>query len=104
MRYNVSLSDLACEQYDKFLDYIYYTLLNPQAADSLMRDFDTTVSILAEQAESFGYCKSEHLREQGFHKIHFKQHRYLFVYRVMQNCVIVEGMYHELQDYENAIG
>ena len=23
MRYNVSVSDLACEQYDKFLDYIY---------------------------------------------------------------------------------
>ena len=103
MRYNVYVSDLAYEQYDKFLDYIYHTLLNPQAADSLMQDFDA-INILEEHAESFGYCKSEHLRNQGFHKIHFKRHRYLFVYRVKLDNVIVEGMYHELQDYENAIG
>lgn len=75
MRYSVPISDLAYEQYDKFLDYIYHTLLNPQAADSLI-----------------------------FHKIYFKRHRYLFVYRVKQDSVIVEGMYHELQDYEDAIG
>ncbi len=104
MRYNVHISDLAYEQYDKFLDYIYHTLLNLQAADSLMRDFDATISILETQAESFGLCKSEHLRRQGFHKIHFQRHRYLFVYRVKQDNVIVEGMYHELQDYENTIG
>lgn len=104
MRYNVSVSDLAYEQYDKFLDYIYYTLLNPQAADSLMQDFDTTINILEEHAESFGYCKSERLRKQGFHKIHFRRHRYLFVYRIKRDSVIVEGMYHELQDYENSIG
>ena len=50
MRYSVSVSDLAYEQYDKFLDYIYHTLLNPQAADSLMQDFDATIGILGMQA------------------------------------------------------
>ena len=49
MRYSVSVSDLAYEQYDKFLDYIYHTLLNPQAADSLMQDFDATIGILGMQ-------------------------------------------------------
>lgn len=48
MRYNASVSDLACAQYDKFLAHIYYMLLNSQAADSLMRDFDTTINILEE--------------------------------------------------------
>lgn len=104
MRYNVHISDLACEQYDKFLEYIYHTLLNPQAADSLIQDFDDTIGSLEVRAESFGYCKSERLKKQGFHKIHFQRHRYLLVYRVTQDSVIVEGMYHELQDYENAIG
>ena len=85
MRYNVYVSDLAYEQYDKFLDYIYHTLLNPQAADSLMQDFDATISILEVQVESFGYCKSEHLRNQGFHKIHFKRHRYLNLNRLRRS-------------------
>lgn len=104
MQFNVELSDLAIEQYDKFLDYIYHTLLNPQAAAGLMQDFDDTISILERQADSFGYCASEQLRKLKFRKINFQRHRYLFVYRVDQNKVIVEGMYHELQDYENAIG
>lgn len=86
------------------LTEFYHTLLNPQAAESLMLDFDATINILEVQAESFGYCKSERLRMQGFHKIHFRRHRYLFVYRVMQDRVIIEGMYHELQDYEGSIG
>ena len=28
---------------------------------------------------------------------------YLFAYRIIDSKVIVEGMYHELQDYENSI-
>lgn len=104
MQFNVEISDLANEQYDKFLDYIYHTLLNPQAAVSLIQDFDDTIGILEEQASSFGYCRSERLRRLGFHKIRFQRHKYLLVYRVKIDRVIVEGMYHELQDYENAIG
>lgn len=103
MQYNVYISDLACKQYDKFLDYIYRKFLSPQAAAGLMQDFDDTIGILEMQAGSFEYCKSERLKKMGFHKIHFQRHRYLLVYRVKQDSVIVEGMYHELQDYENSI-
>lgn len=103
MQFRVEISDLANEQYDKFLEYIYHTLLNPQAAASLMQDFDDTIGILEEQADSLGYCRSGRLRKLGFHKIHFQRHKYLLVYRVKMDRVIVEGMYHELQDYENAI-
>lgn len=100
----VELSGLASMQYDKFLAHIYFVLKNPQAADSLMQDFDDTIEMLGEHADYFGYCRSERLRKLGFHKVHFKKHRYLLVYRVKNDRVIVEGMYHELQDYENAIG
>lgn len=104
MHFNVYVSDLANKQYDKFLMYIYDTLKNPQAADNLMQDFDDTIAILESQANILGYCRSERLRKLGFHQIHLQKHRYLLVYRIKQNNVIVEGMYHELQDYENAIG
>lgn len=103
MQFNVELSDLATEQYDKFLAYIYHILKNPQAADSLMQDFDETIKILEQQAASFGYCKSERLRKLELHKIHLQRHKYLLVYRIKQRTVIVEGMFHELQDYENVI-
>ncbi|MCM1057305.1 MAG: type II toxin-antitoxin system RelE/ParE family toxin [Firmicutes bacterium] len=103
MSYKVELSELASMQYDKFLEYIYYKLENPQAANDLMQDFDDTIDTLSEQADYLGYCRSERLRQLGFHKIRLKKHRYLLVYRVKVDKVIVEGMYHELQDYEKTI-
>ena len=103
MSFKVELSELASAQYDKFLKYIYFVLENPQVAGNLMQDFDDTIKILEEQAAHFGYCRNERLRKLGLRKSHFKKHRYLFVYRVKDDRVIVEGMYHELQDYENAI-
>ncbi|MCM1267836.1 MAG: type II toxin-antitoxin system RelE/ParE family toxin [Bacteroidales bacterium] len=103
MQYKVEISDLANRQYDKFVDYIYNVLMNPQAAVNLMQDFDDTIEMLERQADSLGYCNSERLRKLGFHKVHFKRHKYLLVYRIKGKIVIIEGMYHELQDYENVI-
>jgi plasmid stabilization system protein ParE len=104
MEYNVVLSDLAQEQYDNILDYIYNTLRNPQATQSVMQDFDRTRELLKTQACSFGYCNSKRLRDLKFHKLHFLKHRYIFVYRINDDTVVIEGIYHELQDYENSIG
>ena len=103
MHFNVELSELAEKQYDKILSYIAYELKNPQALQNVMDDFDDTIAKLEEMADSFGYCNSERLKEMGLHKIVFVKHRYVFVYRVNGRSVIVEGMYHEMQDYENSI-
>ena len=104
MQYNVRLSTLAEAQYDTILSYISNKLKNPQALINIMDDYDETISVLEKAAGSFGFCKSIRLKKMGFHKINFQKHRYLFVYRIVRDEVIIEGMYHELQDYENAIG
>lgn len=103
MQFKVKLSELAEQQYDEILSYIANELKNPQALKNVMDDFDDTVENLESMADSFGYCNSNRLREMGLHKIKFARHRYLFVYRVNDSQVIIEGMYHELQDYESAI-
>lgn len=103
MQFNVSISELAEKQYIKILDYLKYRIRNNQAVINVMDDFDETIQLLEENAMSFGLCNDERLRRKGFRKLHFKRHRYLFVYRIIDNDVIIEGLYHELQDYENAI-
>ncbi|MGN0290703.1 MAG: type II toxin-antitoxin system RelE/ParE family toxin [Lachnospiraceae bacterium] len=103
MQFNVELSELAEQQYDKILSYIANELKNPQALKNVMDDFDDTIETLEQMADSFGYCNSNRLKEMGLHKIKFARHRYLLVYRVCKSQVIIEGMYHEMQDYENAI-
>ena len=97
MQFNVELSELAETQYDNILSYISNVLKN------VINDFDDTIEKLEKMADSFGYCNSKRLKEMGLHKIKFVKHRYLFVYRMIDKKVIIEGMYHELQDYENSI-
>ena len=103
MQFNVELSEMAEQQYDEILSYIANVLKNPQALKNVMDDFDETVERLEKMADSFGYCSSNSLKEMGLHTIKFARHRYLFVYRVNRSQVIIEGMYHEMQDYENSI-
>ena len=103
MQFNVELSELAEQQYDEILSYIANTLKNTQALRNVMDDFDDTIEKLEKIADSFGYCNCDRLKELGLYKINFAKHRYLLVYRIIGNRVIVEGMYHELQDYENSI-
>lgn len=103
MQFEVELSELAETQYDNILFYIANQLKNPQALKNVMDDFDCTIDKLAKMADNFGYCKSERLKKMGLHKIKFEKHRYVFVYRMNKDKVIIEGMYHEMQDYENSI-
>jgi len=93
MQFNVELSELAEKQYDNILSYISNVLKNPQALERK----------LEKMADTFNYCKSDRLRELGLRKIRFAKHRYLLVYRIAGSRVIIEGIYHELQDYENSI-
>ena len=103
MQYRIEISELAEKQYDNILNYLLNRKKNPQVVSNVMEDFDYTVGQLKSKADVFGYCRDERLRAMGFQKLHFKSHRYLFVYRIQSDRVIIEGMYHELQDYENAI-
>ena len=40
------------------------------------------------------------LAKYGYHKIQFEKHSFFMIYRIDGNMVVVDGMYHELQDYE----
>ena len=104
MQYSVEISELAEEQYEYILDYLVNVKMNIQAVQGVIADFDYAVEQLEKMADSFAYCRNDRLRSMGFHKLKFKSHRYLFVYRINGGRVIIEGLYHELQDYENAIG
>ena len=66
-----------------------------------MDDFDDTIVKLEKMADA-RYCKSKRLKG-NYIRSDLKNHKYLLVYRVKIGSVIVEGIYHELQDYENTL-
>ena len=52
-------------------------------------------------AGSLKLCDNLKLRELGYRRIIFLFHRYFMLYRIENDIVYVDNIFHELQDFEN---
>lgn len=103
MKYKVVLTAHAQMQFKQIISYLFYNLKNRQAAVSIMNDFDETVTRLSHTADILKLCDNASLRARGYRTIRFRRHKYMMVYQIKHATVYVEGIYHELQDYENIL-
>lgn len=103
MEYKVVLTSAAQIQFRNILNYLLYELESQQAATNVVNDFDDTISRLSHVAGSLKLCDDRILRAKGYRTIHFKKHQYFMVYTIDQNTAYIEGIYHDLQDYENTL-
>lgn len=103
MEYEVIISDRAQAQLDQFIFYILVKLGNEQVAQNVLNDAEETKTKLSHIAGSLKLCDNPKLRALGYRVIRFSRHRYMMVFRIDKNVVYVEGIYHELQDYEKYI-
>lgn len=103
MVYDVVLTSQAQLQFKQILGYLIYRLKNKQAAVNLTNDFDETVVRLSCTANALKVCDNAALQSKEYRTIRFRRHRYLMVYHIDGETVYVDGIYHELQDYENIL-
>lgn len=83
--------------------YIYYTieiLNNRQAAKEILADAKATKNRLSQIANSLQICDNPILAKNEYRKIKFSKHDFIMLYRIQDKTVLVDGMFHELQDYE----
>lgn len=66
-----------------------------------MADFEIAIRSLKSVAGSLKLCDNSRLKELGYRRINFHSHRYFMLYRIVENTVFVDHIFHELQDYEN---
>ena len=67
----------------------------------LLDGFGDTLNCLKNVAGSLSLCENQRLRALGYHRINFLRHRYFMLYRIEENTVFIDDIFHELQDYEN---
>ena len=101
MDYKVIVTTDAEADLEKFILYLLVEKQNEQAARSLLNDFEETKDILARVASSLKLCDNPKLKKMGYRRIGFMYHRYFMLYRIEDDLVIVDNIFHELQDYEN---
>lgn len=99
--FDVIITPKALSQLNSYIDYLQYTLLNDQAAQNVWQDAMDTQEHLRMVAKSLKLCTHSQLKKYEYRIIYFLRHRYLMLYRIEGSTVYVDGIYHQLQDYEN---
>lgn len=100
MAYKVIITLPAKRRLDSYIGYTAVELSNLQAARSIYDDAKQTKKRLSEIADTIKFCENPVLAKYGYRKIKFLKHNFVMIYRIDKNNVIVDGMYHGLQDYE----
>ncbi len=101
MDYKVIVTRDAQEDLERFIKYLIIEKESTQAAENILNDYDATIESLKHVAGSLKLCDNPRLRQLGYRRINFLNHRYFMLYRIVDNLVFVDNIFHELQDYEN---
>ncbi len=100
MAYKVIIMPPAKRRLDMYISYTVETLKNREAAKAILADARDTKRRLSEAADSLKICDHPVLAKHGYRKIRFARYKFVMLYRIHNDTVIVDGMFHELQDYE----
>lgn len=101
MGYKIVVTKDAEEDLERFIKYLIFEKESLQAAENVLNDFDATIESLRHVAGSLKLCDNPRLCHLKYHRINFLNHRYFMLYRIEDNVVFVDNIFHELQDYEN---
>ena len=101
MDYRVVVTKDAEEDLDQFIKYLIFEKENMEAAQNVLDDYDATIQTLKIVAGSLKLCENPRLRQLEYRRINFLNHRYFMVYRIEDDVVIIDYIFHELQDYES---
>ena len=99
--FKVVFTDNAKKQFVNIIDYLFFELNNAQAAYNVEQDMKETAQTLSHVADSLKLCDNPKLNSRGYRTIHFRRHRYFMLYKIIDNIARVDGVYHDLQDYES---
>ena len=101
MDYKVVATKDAEEDLEGFIKYLVFEKESMQAAENVLNDYDATIESLKHVAGSLKLCDNPRLRQLEYRRINFLNHRYFMIYRIVDDVVFVDNIFHELQDYEN---
>lgn len=95
--FHVLITPTARRRLNEYIEYIRFTLLNPDAADAVLTDAQETIEELSHTAKSIDFSRRPSLRSLCCREIPFRKHDYVMIYRVKGSSVYIEDVYHRQQ-------
>lgn len=101
MDYKIVVTSDAEEDLDRFIKYLLFEKKSEQAAKNVLDDFEAVIESLKHVAGSLKLCDNPRLKDLGYRRINFLSHRYFIMYRIVDQVVFIDNIFHQLQDYED---
>lgn len=101
MDYKVVVTRDAEEALECFVKYLIFEKKSLQTAENVLNDYDATIESLRHVAKSLKLCDNPRLYQLKYCRINFLNHRYFMLYRMEDDVVVIDNIFHGLQDYEN---
>lgn len=101
MGYRIVVTTDAEEDLERFIKYLFFEKKSEQAAKNVLDDFEATKESLKHVAGSLKLCDNPRLKKSGYRRINFLNHRYFMMYRIVDQVVFIDNIFHQLQDYED---
>ena len=101
MDYKIVVTADAQEDLEHYIEYLLFEKQSMQAAKNVLDDFEATQESLKHVAGSLKLCDNPRLNQLGYRRINFLNHRYFMMYRIVEDVVFIDNIFHDLQDYEN---
>lgn len=95
--FHVLITPSARRRLNEYIEYIRFTLLNPDAADAVLTDALETIEELSHTAKSIDFSRRPSLRSLCCREIPFLRYDYVMIYRVKGSSVYIEDIYHRQQ-------
>ena len=103
MRFKLNITLHADELLENIIEYVAVQLSNKSVAISILEDVEKVYNVLEERAEAFPYCEDPFLAAKGIRKALLARHDYVILYRIDEDTVTVEGIFHELENYSSKL-
>lgn len=103
MEFKIIITPDAEADLDRIINYLLFEKYNRQAASNVLNDFEETKRILSISASAIRLCDNPKLKLLGYRRINFLSHKYFMLYRIDENRVFVDNIFHASQNYENKI-
>ena len=101
--YIVTITPEAEQDLERFFAYLERKLLNPQAADAFLEDYEDTVRTLIQTAGSIRIGEHPTLKSRNLRRINFRHHNYFLLFHINGDNAVVDAIGHTLQDIDNVI-
>ena len=100
MIYDVEVTATAEKDLDGIIAYLL-SCGQPQAAAAFLGEFGHKKTLIAGNPELYGFSRMPELFTRGYRTFLFQ--RYIALYRLMENRVLIDHVFHQRQDYASLI-